>query len=35
MGGAVSIGRLIIDFGEMLEGSLESIEARACVATRG
>ena len=33
MGGAVSIGRLIIDSGDNSEGSSESIGARACVAT--
>ena len=35
MGDAVSIGHLIIDPGDMLEGSLESAGARACVATEG
>ena len=34
MGGAVSIGRLIIDPGDMLEGSSKSVGARACVAIR-
>ena len=31
----MSIGHLIIDPGDMSEGSSESAEARACVATRG
>ena len=35
MDNAVSIGHLIIDPGDMLEGSLESAGARACVATEG
>ena len=35
MGNAVSIGCLIIDPGDMLEGSSESAGARACVATGG
>ena len=35
MGSAVSIGHLIIDPGDMSEGSLESVGARACVAIRG
>ena len=35
MGGAMSIGRLIIDPGDMSEGSLEFAGARACVATGG
>ena len=35
MGSAVSIGLLIIDPGNMSKGSLESVGARACVATGG
>ena len=35
MGGVVSIGHLIIDSGDMLEGSSESTGARACVAIEG
>ena len=35
MGSAMSIGRLIIDPGDMSEESLEFAGARACVATGG
>ena len=35
MGDAVSIRRLILDPGDMLEESSKSIGARACVAIRG
>ena len=35
MDNAVSIGHLIIDPGDMLEGSSEFAGARACVMTRG
>ena len=35
MGYTVSIGRLIIDPGDMSEGKSESVGARACVATGG
>ena len=35
MDDAVSIGHLIIDPGDMLEGSSEFAGARACVTTRG